>query len=77
MKKVTLNLPDELAEQAMRAGLLQPDALAELLRAAIRDRRRGRLLELMDTLAAVTPQLSEAEIDAEVEAARAERAGRR
>lgn len=76
MTEVTVTLPDDLAQQARQAGLLRPDALAALLREAMRERRVERLFETMDRLSAVEPPLSEQEIVAEVEAARAARRAR-
>ena len=77
MTEVTLTLPDDLAQQARQAGLLRPEALAALLRDAMRERRVERLFSTMDKLAQVTPPLTEAEIAAEIEAARAERRTRK
>lgn len=73
MTQVTLTLPDELAQQAQRAGLLQPRVMETLLREAMRERRIDRLFATMDQLRGLTPRLSEDEIDAEIKAARAER----
>jgi Arc/MetJ family transcription regulator len=71
---ITLDLPDELAREAEAAGLLTPEAVTRLLRAEIGRRKHQRLHELMDALAAgdETP-LSNDEVNAEIEAARAER----
>ena len=77
MTEVTLTLPDDLAQQARQAGLLRPEALAALLRDAMRERRVERLFSTMDKLAQLTPPLTEAEIAAEIEAARAERRTRK
>jgi hypothetical protein len=41
--ELKLNLPDRLAREAQAAGLLTPDALAQLLKDAIR-RRAGQAL---------------------------------
>jgi hypothetical protein len=77
MTNVTVSLPDELAQQAQSAGLLRPDALERLLREAMKKRQVDQLFTTMDKLAQVKPALTEAEIDAEIQAARAERARRR
>jgi hypothetical protein len=77
MTEVTLTLPDDLAQQARKAGLLRPEALAALLRDAMRERRIERLFATMDKLAELKPPLTEAEIAAEIEAARAERRTRK
>ena len=73
LTKITISLPDDVARQARRAGLLRPDALAALLRHAMREGRIERLFDTMEKLSALEPPLSEAEIAAEIEAARKER----
>jgi len=77
MTNVTLSLPDDLAQQAKSAGLLRPEAIESLLREAMRKRQVDELFTTMGQLASLKPQLTEAEIDAEIAAARAERARRR
>jgi hypothetical protein len=77
MTNVTVSLPDELAQQAQSAGLLRPDAIERLLREAMKKRQVDQLFTTMDKLAALQPALTEAEIDAEIAAARADRARRR
>jgi hypothetical protein len=77
MTEITVSLPDELARQAQQAGLLRSEALAELLRDAIRTQRVDRLFATMDKLASLEPSLSDDEIDAEIDAARKARAHRR
>ncbi|MCC7047866.1 MAG: hypothetical protein IT562_14225 [Alphaproteobacteria bacterium] len=77
MTNVTVSLPDNLAQEAHAAGLLTPEALERLLRAAIKQRQVDRLFATMDKLAALEPKFTEEEIDAEIDAARAERARRR
>jgi hypothetical protein len=77
MTNVTVSLPDELAQQAQSAGLLRPDAIERLLREAMKKRQVEQLFTTMDKLAALQPALTEAEIDAEIAAARADRARRR
>ena len=77
MTSVTVTLPDELAKQANSAGLLRPESIEALLREAMRKRQVDGLFEAMDKLSQLQPQLTEAEIDAEISAARAERARRR
>jgi hypothetical protein len=77
MTEVTVTLPDDLAQQARKAGLLRPEALAALLRDAMREQRIERLFSTMDKLAQLEPPLTEDEIAAEIEAARAERRARK
>ncbi len=77
MTNITVSLPDELAQQAQSAGLLRPDAIERLLREAMKKRQVEQLFTTMDQLAALKPVLTEAEIDAEIAAARADRACRR
>ena len=77
MANITVSLPDELARDAQSAGLLRDEAIAALLREAMRKRAVDHLFSAMDKLAALEPALTEAEIDAELAAARADRARRR
>ena len=77
MTDITDSLPDELARQAESAGLLRSDAIALLLREAMPNQQVDQLFTTMQKLNALTPSLTEDEIDAEIEAARAERARRR
>ncbi len=77
MTNITVSLPDELAQQAQSAGLLRPDAIERLLREAMKKRQVDQLFTTMGKLAALQPALTEAEIDAEIAAARADRARRR
>jgi hypothetical protein len=74
MTNITVSLPDDLAQQAQAAGLLRPDAIETLLREAMKRRDIGELFASIDKLNALEPALTEAEIDAEMAAARAERA---
>jgi len=73
MAQVTLTLPDRLAEEASRAGLLQPQVIEALLRDAMREQRIERLFATMDRLRHTEPRLSEEEVLTEIEAARVER----
>lgn len=77
MTSITVSLPDELARQAQSAGLLRPDAIERLLREAMKKRQVDQLFTTMGQLAALEPTLTEEEIAAEIDAARAERARRR
>jgi hypothetical protein len=77
MTNVTFSLPDGLAQQAQSAGLLRPDAIERLLREAMKKRQVDQLFTTMDKLATLEPALTEAQIDAEIAADRADRARRR
>ena len=77
MATIQIDLPDATAQAAREAGLLTRQALEQLLREAMRQRQVDRLFAAMDKLAALEPPMTEAEIDAEIDAARAERARRR
>jgi hypothetical protein len=77
MTNITVRLPDELARQAQSAGLLRDEAIAALLREAMQKRQVDQLFDTMGKLATLEPALTEAEIDAEIAAARADRARRR
>jgi hypothetical protein len=70
MTKITVSLPDELVEQAEDAGLLRPEVMETLLREAIRKRRVDQLFTAIDQLTELEPRLTEAEITAEIDAAR-------
>ena len=75
MTKIEIELPDETAESAREAGLLTPQSLDRLLMDAIRRQRAAdRVLTLAEraAVAGIEP-LSAAEIESEIEAARAER----
>ena len=70
--ELTLTLPDSLAREAEASGLLTPEGLEALLRAEVQRRRVVQLFEATDRLATLSP-LTEAEVEAEIQAARAER----
>lgn len=72
--EVTLSLPDALAQEAERAGLLTPRALETLLREEVRRRRIDELFAAADRLAALnTPPMTQAQVESEIAAARAAR----
>jgi hypothetical protein len=79
MTRLTLFLPDDLAQQAKDAGLLDDKSVERLLRRALRERRAGqRLGWLMDKLdATAEPPLSDAEVAEQIAATRREHARRR
>ena len=70
--ELKLTLPDSLAREAEEKGLLTPNVLEALLRAEVQRCRVNKLFEAADHLAALPP-LTEAEVDAEIQATRAER----
>jgi len=77
MTMIKITLPDELAQRAQTAGLLSDAAIQDLLEEAMR-RRAGRALLDYDRqfeAAGIAP-MTEEEIQAEVDAVRAERRGR-
>jgi hypothetical protein len=72
--EVKLDLPDALAQEVARMGLLEPNALQAMLREAVRARRIERLGEARKKIAAAgVPPLTMEEINAEIQADRAER----
>jgi hypothetical protein len=73
MTRLTLEieLPDALAEQARKAGLLEPEALERMVREKLLARRREDLAQARDVLAAnPLPPMTLEEIQAEVDAYR-------
>lgn len=74
MTTITIELPDELAEEARSQGLLAAGAVEAMIRETLRRRAAKELLEAADKLAAAEfPPLTLAEIQEEVNAVRAER----
>ena len=74
MTELVVKLPDELAQRAKSAGLLTDSAIQQLLEEAMRREAGRRLRQAAETLhAAGVEPMSEEEIVAEVNAARAER----
>lgn len=72
--EVDLTLPVSLAREAQAEGLLDPQVLEALLRAELQRRRLGDLFTAADRLAALPlAPLTGAEIEVEIEAARAAR----
>jgi post-segregation antitoxin (ccd killing protein) len=71
--ELELSLPDELAGQAWAAGLLTSEAIERLVREAIRKAAARRLLEIGQRLrTSGEPGVTEAELDGELKAVRAE-----
>jgi hypothetical protein len=74
--EIKLSLPDSLAKEAQRAGLLSPEALEKLIAEALRRKAFDELLTVADRIeVAGIPPMSMEEINAEIEAYRAERRG--
>jgi hypothetical protein len=74
--EIKLNLPESLAREAEASGLLTPQSIESLLRAEIRRRRVNQLFEAADRLAALDlSPLTEAEVEAEIQAVRKKRRG--
>jgi hypothetical protein len=75
MSRIVLNLPDDLVQEAEANGLLKPESISAWLREEIRRRRVNRFFAAADRLAALGEPMTEAEIEAEIAAARAARNG--
>lgn len=74
MTTVQFNLPDAVAQRARSEGLLTDEALRELLEDALRRQAGRRLMRLTRQLhAANIEPMSDEQIDAEVQAVRAQR----
>lgn len=74
MTELTVKLPDELASQIRAAGLLNDGALEKVFREALRKQAVGELLAALDEIETLKlPPMTEAEVQAEIDAARAER----
>jgi hypothetical protein len=72
--EVQLNLPDQIAQEAQRAGLLNSRAIERLIEEAVRREAGKKLLEAMQQLRdANVPPLSEEDVAEQVKAARAAR----
>jgi len=75
---IELELPDQLVEEARSAGLLSPEAIETMLRERLKNRSIDELFDAADRLAAVDlPPMTEEEVQAEVDAVRAERRANR
>ncbi|MGB6160041.1 MAG: hypothetical protein WBH45_17245 [Acidobacteriaceae bacterium] len=75
MTKVEISLPDQLAEEAQRAGLLSSPRIEEWLREQIRVHKVDDLFTAMDRMAAVPDPapMSPEEVAQEIAAMQAER----
>lgn len=79
MTTVQITLPDQLAEEARRAGLLTPTILEHWLRQQLQVRHVDELFVAMDRMAAVAepPSMSPEEVAEELRALRAARRAQR
>lgn len=69
-----VSLPDQLAEEAKRAGLLRPEAIESMLRERLRQQSAAELRDAMDKMAASgEAEVPMEEIVAAVKAYRQER----
>jgi hypothetical protein len=75
MTTVQINLPDQLAQEAQRAGLLSSELLEKWLREQLQAQRVDQLFSAMDRMSAVTDPaiLSPEAVAEEIAAMRAER----
>jgi hypothetical protein len=78
MTTVQINLPDQLAREAQRAGLLSSELLEKWLREQLKAQRAGQLFSAMDRMSAVNDPaiLSPEDVAEEIAAMRAERRAR-
>ena len=77
MTELTVKLPDELARKIRAAGLLDEAALEQVFREALRKQAAGELCAALDEIQALKlPPMTEEEVQAEIDAARAERRAR-
>ena len=68
---ITLQLPDNLVNEASASGLFEPSTIEKLLRDELRRRRIDRLFEASDKLSSLdVPVLTDAEVEAEIQATR-------
>ncbi len=74
MTTLTIDLPDNLAEEAKQAGLLTPNAIEAILRETLHHRAINGLFSSADKLAAANfPSMTMDEIQEEVNAVRAQK----
>lgn len=78
MTEVTMSLPDDLARQAQRAGLLSSERLEQWLRGQLNNERVEELFAAIDRMAAIQPAavMSPEDVAEEIAAMRAERRAR-
>ena len=73
MSEILLTLPDSLAREAEASGLLKPEFIASLLKTELRRRKVNKLFAAADRLADLDAPITDAEIEAEIAAARQQR----
>ncbi len=75
MTTIQCMLPDQLAQEAYRAGLLSPERLEQWLRDQLKAWHAGQLFEAMERMSAVNEPayLSPEAVAAEIAALRAEK----
>jgi hypothetical protein len=75
MTTIQLELPDQLAQEALRAGLLSSPSLENLLRDQLKGRSSAEFLSALDQLDAAGSEdyMSPEEVAEEIRAMRAER----
>jgi hypothetical protein len=75
MTTVQITLPDQLAQEAQRAGLLSSDTIERFLRAQLKRQHTDELFQAIDRMVAVKSEavLSPEEVAEEIRAMRAER----
>jgi len=74
LREFKISLPDNIAQEAEKAGLLKPKAVEQMFRSAVWQKRRKTLFKVADQLADLNlPPLTEEELDAEIQAAHRER----
>ena len=71
--QITLELPDELMQEAQREGLMSGEALSDLIRSALRQRKADELFATAARIAASGHSLTAADVAAEIRAARESR----
>ncbi|MCP9887538.1 hypothetical protein KBY96_06265 [Cyanobium sp. ATX 6A2] len=73
MTTIEITLPDALAEEAQEAGLLSPEAIADLLRSTLTSDLLARLQQVRELLTARPEEaMTRQEINAEIMAYRQE-----
>lgn len=74
MTMVQINLPDQLAQEAQRAGLLTPTAIERILREYLKMHKTDELFAAMDRMATIDePTMTPEQVVDELHALRKER----